>query len=97
VLHFFTGTHGDYHKPSDTADKINAAGAGQIATLVADLAARVAGHEGALTLKKVPMPLCSSEVVKLRTRARQSPRPRGWIAAALRCLLVNESNMMHLI
>lgn len=26
VLHFFTGTHQDYHKPSDDADKINAAG-----------------------------------------------------------------------
>jgi Tol biopolymer transport system component len=27
VLHFFTGTHTDYHKPSDTPDKVNAAGA----------------------------------------------------------------------
>lgn len=26
VLFFFTGTHNDYHKPSDTADKINYAG-----------------------------------------------------------------------
>ena len=28
VLHFFTGAHADYHKPTDTADQINAAGAG---------------------------------------------------------------------
>jgi Tol biopolymer transport system component len=35
VLHFFTGPHSDYHKPSDTADKINAAGAAQIAQIVA--------------------------------------------------------------
>jgi hypothetical protein len=62
VLHLFTGTHGDYHKPSDTADKINAAGTGQIAALVADLAARVAGHEGALTLRKVPMPAPEGDV-----------------------------------
>lgn len=34
VLHFFTGTHSDYHKPSDTAAKINAAGAAAIARLV---------------------------------------------------------------
>jgi hypothetical protein len=34
VLHFFTGTHSDYHKPSDTAGKINAAGAAAIARLV---------------------------------------------------------------
>jgi hypothetical protein len=33
VLHFFTGAHNDYHKPSDEASKINAAGAGQIAQL----------------------------------------------------------------
>jgi hypothetical protein len=38
VLHFFTGSHADYHKPTDTADRINAAGAAQIARLVQDLA-----------------------------------------------------------
>jgi hypothetical protein len=26
VLFFFTGDHADYHRPSDTADKINVAG-----------------------------------------------------------------------
>ena len=45
VLHFFTGAHGDYHKPSDTADKINGAGAGQIAQAVAELALAVAARE----------------------------------------------------
>ena len=28
ALHFYTGTHTDYHKPSDDADKINFTGAG---------------------------------------------------------------------
>ncbi|HEY0710715.1 MAG TPA: M20/M25/M40 family metallo-hydrolase, partial [Polyangia bacterium] len=37
VLHFFTGTHADYHKPSDTADRIYPAGA----AMVSDLAVRV--------------------------------------------------------
>lgn len=37
VLHFFTGAHGDYHKPSDSADKINAAGAAAVARLVTRL------------------------------------------------------------
>ncbi|HEX2735057.1 MAG TPA: M28 family peptidase [Polyangiaceae bacterium] len=37
VLHFFTGAHSDYHKPSDTPDKINAAGAGQIAKAVSNV------------------------------------------------------------
>jgi hypothetical protein len=34
VLHFFTGTHADYHKPSDTAGKINAAGAAAVSRVV---------------------------------------------------------------
>jgi hypothetical protein len=34
VLHFFTGTHVDYHKPSDSAAKINSNGAATVARLV---------------------------------------------------------------
>jgi C-terminal processing protease CtpA/Prc len=41
VLFFFTGVHADYHKPSDTWDKINAEGAAKVAKLAADTAVRV--------------------------------------------------------
>ena len=34
VLHFFTGQHPDYHKPTDTADKINMEGILRIANFV---------------------------------------------------------------
>jgi hypothetical protein len=34
VLFFWTGTHGDYHKPSDTADKINYVDQARIVSLV---------------------------------------------------------------
>lgn len=37
VLHFFTGQHHDYHKPSDDMDKINYTGETQILELIADL------------------------------------------------------------
>jgi len=37
VLHFFTGSHADYHKPSDDADKINATGEAKILSLIVDL------------------------------------------------------------
>ena len=37
VLHLFTGSHADYHRPTDTADKINYDGLVQIAGLVADV------------------------------------------------------------
>jgi Tol biopolymer transport system component len=33
VLHFFTGTHGDYHKPSDSPDRIFPTGAARVAEL----------------------------------------------------------------
>ncbi len=35
VLFFWTGTHNDYHKPSDTADKINYEGEARIVSFVA--------------------------------------------------------------
>ena len=38
VLFFFTGTHNDYHKPSDTADKINYAGEASVISYVASIA-----------------------------------------------------------
>ncbi len=42
VLHFFTGTHGDYHRPSDDWDKINIPGTERIAELVEKVAVEVA-------------------------------------------------------
>lgn len=37
VLFFFTGSHEDYHKPSDTADKINYEGESQIIYFISDV------------------------------------------------------------
>jgi Tol biopolymer transport system component len=50
VLHFFTGTHADYHKPSDLASKINAAGVAQVTTLASLVLEREA-QPGKLTYK----------------------------------------------
>jgi len=41
VLFFFTGTHLDYHKPSDTADKINYTGEANVINYVAAIAKSV--------------------------------------------------------
>ncbi len=41
VLFFFTGTHEDYHKPSDTADKVNNEGQASIVSYIADLVRQV--------------------------------------------------------
>ena len=53
VLFFFTSTHDDYHKPSDTADKINAAGIAQIAEFVREIAADVADEPQRIAFVKV--------------------------------------------
>lgn len=45
VLHLFTGTHSDYHRPTDDWDKINYAGMTQVLDLVETLVVRVAETE----------------------------------------------------
>lgn len=55
VLHFFTGAHNDYHKPSDSPDKLNAVGAAKVAELVASLASTPQGVT--LTYTKFPAPV----------------------------------------
>ncbi len=45
VLFFFSGLHSDYHKPSDTWDKINAEAAAELVDLVADVTIELAQTE----------------------------------------------------
>lgn len=42
VIHFFTGTHGDYHRPSDDVEKLNLDGMRRITQLVAGMAVEIA-------------------------------------------------------
>ena len=46
VLHFFTNTHVDYHRPSDDWTLINADGLERVAEMVTLVVARLAGAEG---------------------------------------------------
>ena len=41
VLFFFSGLHGDYHKPSDTWEKINGPASAQVLSFVSDVATRL--------------------------------------------------------
>lgn len=61
VLHFFTGAHEEYHKPSDNVDLINAAGGARIANLVADIAVELTSIEG-LTYKESEAPAPAGDV-----------------------------------
>lgn len=68
AVHFFTGSHADYHKPGDTADKINYAGLGRIADLVETVARRVADAPERMKFQKVEMSVAA---------APDQPAPRG--------------------
>jgi Tol biopolymer transport system component len=61
VLHFFTGAHADYHKPTDDAALVNAAGGARIAGLVAGLAKELADRPGKLTYKNAPAPVMTGD------------------------------------
>ena len=53
VLHFFTNTHPDYHRPTDDWQRIDGPGMDVVATLVSDVATQVANRRPtALTLRR---------------------------------------------
>jgi hypothetical protein len=52
VLHFFTNTHADYHRPGDDWEKIDARGLSSVSAIVADVATAVANRRSALTLQR---------------------------------------------
>jgi len=62
VLHFFTGAHNDYHKPSDTSDRVNAMGASRIAEAASSLALTLAARPGPLTYNAMPSPAPRGDV-----------------------------------
>jgi hypothetical protein len=61
-VHFFTGTHADYHRPSDTWDKLNTDGMVKIAGLVSATAKRIAISREPLAFVSLPGRPASAEV-----------------------------------
>ena len=86
-LSFTTGAHADYHKPSDTADKINYEDLDRIARAGAAIVGRVmdsrpaaAVHQGRAVARRRPAgPASASSPARSRTTRR---RPRGCCSAA---------------
>jgi len=52
VLHFFTGAHDDYHKPSDDVGKIDLNGTVQVAHFISKVVSDFDRYDGALTFQK---------------------------------------------
>ncbi len=73
VLFFYTGTHGDYHRPSDTADKINYDGMAQIVDYVYRIADELR------TQPERPRYQVVRDAWRDPTDPRATPSPRGQI------------------
>ncbi|HEX9288237.1 MAG TPA: PDZ domain-containing protein, partial [Anaeromyxobacteraceae bacterium] len=56
VVFFFTGAHTDYHRPSDTADKIDADGLAAVARLAYRTATAAAGAPERYVVVRTPPP-----------------------------------------
>lgn len=54
VLHFFTGSHADYHRPSDTWEKLNIEGMARIGDLVLVTALRLANAKEPMNFVSLP-------------------------------------------
>jgi hypothetical protein len=54
VLHFFTGSHADYHRPSDTWEKLNIEGMARIGDLVLVTALRLADAKEPMNFVSLP-------------------------------------------
>ncbi|MGH7873874.1 MAG: M20/M25/M40 family metallo-hydrolase [Candidatus Binatia bacterium] len=54
VLHFFTGTHADYHRPTDTWEKLNIEGMARVSDLVLSSTLAIADAKGAMNFISLP-------------------------------------------
>ena len=66
VLHFFTNTHEDYHRPSDDWQKVNGEGVDLVVELASGIVRRLAGMDAA-----------DAEAVALTAVAQARPSPGG--------------------
>jgi hypothetical protein len=88
VLHFFTGAHTDYHKTTDDAGAINAAGIARTAEIVADVATSVAVRPARITYVKVAAPPPAGDArsfgASLGTIPEYSDQGEGMLLAGVR-------------
>jgi len=56
VLHFFTDLHDDYHRATDDAEKINAAGETRVIALAERVVRRIDARDARLTFVRLPAP-----------------------------------------
>jgi aminopeptidase YwaD len=67
ALHFFTGSHPDYHRPTDTWEKINAEGMARVSELVLATAERIANARESWNFVGLPSRPPASNVGETRS------------------------------
>ena len=72
-LAFFTGSHTDYHKPSDTADKVNYEDLDRIVAMATSLARTVANTDEAPQFTKVEQPASRGSLAGVRVTTGTIP------------------------
>lgn len=72
-LAFFTGAHVDYHKPSDTAGKINFEDLDRVVTMAAAVVRSIADADQAPQFTKVDQPVSRGTVANLRVTTGTIP------------------------
>jgi len=77
VIHFFTGAHSDYHKPSDIPERVNVAGAAQVARIAASAVEGAANRVQPLTYKSAPPPLPHGDMRSFRSSLGTVPDYAG--------------------
>ncbi|MFV1959779.1 MAG: M20/M25/M40 family metallo-hydrolase, partial [Planctomycetota bacterium] len=80
VLFFFTGMHGDYHRPSDTADRIDYASQVRVTLLALDVARALADGDERLVYTEPPPP---KQRPVLGIRLDRTPETRGVLLAGV--------------
>ncbi|MFO0902607.1 MAG: M28 family peptidase [Pirellulales bacterium] len=73
VLHFFTGLHEDYHRPSDDVERINIAGMRRISQLVAETVLELAQSESRPTPTRAGLDGLLADVRVSAVRRREPP------------------------
>ncbi|MFO1022427.1 MAG: M20/M25/M40 family metallo-hydrolase [Planctomycetales bacterium] len=61
VLHFFTGTHSDYHRPSDDWEKINVPAMRRVVSMIAEIAVDVANADKPPEFTQVAAPVAKAK------------------------------------
>lgn len=83
ALHFFTGTHDDYHTPTDTVDTVNYEGSMRVLDVVEEVAVELATMRGRLTPAGDSKPASSAEAAperptRMSFKVRLGIRPENY-------------------